>query len=73
MEPAEKQYKTAQEYIFDAHPEFRWVFDIEEMAKKWPNYTEALGKAAQEEIVKIAVQNARKKDSNKGVIVKITG
>jgi hypothetical protein len=73
MESTEKQYETEQAYIFEAHPEFRWVFDIEQMAKKWPGYTEALGKAAQEEIVRVAIQNAKRQDSNKGIRVKITG
>jgi hypothetical protein len=47
MEQQEQRYETDQEYIFTAHPEMRWVFSIADMAKKWPDYTEALGKAAQ--------------------------
>jgi hypothetical protein len=72
MQPTEQKYKTDREYIFTAHPEMRWVFTIADMATKWPDYTEALGKAAQEEIVQVAVKYAKQKDALKGIDIRIT-
>jgi hypothetical protein len=73
MADEQAEYETEREYIFKAHPEFRWVFDIERMAESWPGYTEALGKEAQAQIVKVAVKHAKKVDAGKKIDVRITG
>jgi hypothetical protein len=42
------------------------------MAKQWPDCTEALGKAAQEEIVQVALKYAKQKGAREGINVRIT-
>lgn len=73
MADEQAEYETEKEYIFKAHPEMRWVYDIERIAKSWPGYTEAMGKAAQEELINVAVKHAKRVDANKKIDVKIKG
>jgi len=71
---ARKVYASVREYLLTEHAAaYSWVFEIEELAKRWPNYTPEVGRQAQADVIEKAVRCAIRIDRNNGDEILITG
>lgn len=62
-----KVFHSEREYILSEHAtEYAWIFEIEELAKSWKDYTPEVGKQAQADVVAKAVACAINMDRARG-------
>ena len=64
---ARKVYSSEENYLLTAHGgAFGWALQIAEIATSWPDYTPAVGTRAQADVVRSALECAKRIDQSNG-------